>query len=484
MIHPGGESSLAPTRLLGLFAYRWCCCWLSGLWLGGGGPLVLGQPAGMLGNWQEAAKFVDSVHREDCRQAEKLLRLELGREGTPAQAAWGLGLFCVKRGDGPAVERVLAGIQQKYPHGDASMQAACGRLRLWSLLATEKPQEFAKELSSMMERLPSMTEEDLALTAFLLGSILGMLDHPLAESPLTVEVAHETKRSLSNLADERARVAFQQSYESARGRGDAIAKRLTAMEPVGLAAAKAEHAKGLQESEATRVTLEADREAVAAWEKSAEPRLKVLSSERKRMEAALAKIAREWQTNTAGHPGRERPAPVPPNRELIFVDPYIILWDTIIDSDGNRRDRQRTVPKSYTQIEIERDEKYRLLLADYQLARREYDLYYKQYLQQLEGWKARDRQRREGLTQEKAAIETQLSATRQAYDQLRGEMEEAAKVLARRQADWKRTAALLELDRIVLPAAEANRIWSLFRPPHFELFQYHREKRRLLGHSP
>jgi hypothetical protein len=63
-------------------------------------------------------------------------------------------------------------------------------------------------------------------------------------------------------------------------------------------------------------------------------------------------------------------------------------------------------------------------------------------------------------------------------------MEEAAKVLARRQADWKRTAALLELDRIVLPAAEANRIWSLFRPPHFELFQYHREKRRLLGHSP
>jgi hypothetical protein len=336
----------------------------------------------------------------------------------------------------------------------------------------------------MTARLPSLTDEDLALTAFLLGSILGMLDHPLAESPLAVAAAHETKRSLSNLADERARVAFQQSYESARGRGEAMARRWMAIEPLGLAVAKAEHAKGLQESEATRVALEADREAVTALEQSAEPRLKNLSGERKRMEAALAKIAREWQTTTAGHPGRERPAPVPPNRELIFVDPYIIFWDTIIDSDGNRRDRQRTVPKSYTQIEIERDEKYRLLMADYRLVRSEYDVYYKQYLQQLESWKTRDRQRREGLTQEKAAIEGQLLATRAAYDQLRGEMEEAAKLLARRQSDWKRAAALLELDRILLPAAEANRVWSLFRPPHFELFHYHREKRLLLGQSP
>ena len=63
-------------------------------------------------------------------------------------------------------------------------------------------------------------------------------------------------------------------------------------------------------------------------------------------------------------------------------------------------------------------------------------------------------------------------------------MEEAAKLLARRQSDWKRAAALLELDRILLPAAEANRVWSLFRPPHFELFHYHREKRLLLGQSP
>ncbi len=182
------------------------------------------------------------------------------------------------------------------------------------------------------------------------------------------------------------------------------------------------------ELEANQTALTADREAVTLLEKSNDTKIKELAAERKRTEASIAKLNRDWKIPTPGHPGAEKPPPVVPNRLDIFVDPYMTYVEWVTDKNGNRIPQQRTIQKTFGQIEAERDDRYRAILAEYRAIRADYDQYINRYRREMATWTKNDSERRAKLQAGKAEAEQALVAIRQESERLRNENEEAAKL--------------------------------------------------------
>jgi hypothetical protein len=434
----------------------------------------------MAGTWRDSVKLVDSILIDESERAEKLLRLELTENDTPAEAAWALGLFCVKRHDGEAVERVINGVAKKFPTHSDAVSLAMSRLQLWQALNQNNPEAVNERLAKLIDETIQLgSGEDFSCTAAFLGSVCGMLDNDRSESPLEAKTIHRTKQRFLESSDQNVRSSFIQSYDLALAKAKQFEERVKALEEIRAEELKSNLEKGAAELEQLKLNQVANRESLNQIEKSNERRLKDLAAERKRMETALTKLSKDARTATPGHPGNLNPPPRPPNRSLIFVDPYQVIIDVVIDKNGNRTDVQRTVPKSYYQIEAERDDRFRILQAEYSVVKATYDQYANRFRQQLDSWTKRDQERRDKNAAEQQRGNEQLAAIRDEFEKLKSENDEASQLLARQNIELKRLQAQLTLDQAVIPAIIENNLSGLFRPAHFELFNYGREKRWL-----
>lgn len=441
------------------------------------------NPPSILKDWQAAAKLADSVSPDDWKVAESYLRLELGKASTPGEAAWALALFCVHRNDGDDLDRVLGGIAQRFPSRSASFESALSRLLVWRLIADPHRDKAALQTNFQQlvdEATASQNTEDGVLTCYLLGSTLGMFELDIAESPFAPELVHEWKQELSTLPQTELRNAFLQSFESSLSRANTYAKRLDELRTMGLEQARMMLTASQTERDQLDETLKAERLVVDQLQKSNEARTKELQTERKRIEAELSKISREWKQSTPGHPGAERPPPIEPRRADIFVDPVYIIWEWITDSQGNRVKIQRTIAKTYSEIEAEREDRFRGLMNDYRQVKAQYDRYYSQYRRSLDAWSQSDQARRDKLQRDRADAEKRLKDTQQELGRLKTESDEAGKLITAKANALKKLSVSIELDELLLPRAEANDEATLFSTKHFDLLNYGREKRRLI----
>jgi hypothetical protein len=441
-----------------------------------------GQQVGMIGDWRDAVKLLDSSSDEDAGRAEHLLRLELGKPNTPVQAAIGLGIFCIKRGDAAALDKVLSGIKLKFPQLPPHVVAAVHRMQAWSDLANKRDQERVQE--SFQALIQGFKDDTLLdsqyVTAFFVGSCFGTIDNELGGETIEPARLHPWKQDFSEHEISAIRSAFTQGYETSRSKVSRFLSRLEELKKLGIEQAKAMHTQAESQLETDKAGLSADREAVNQLEKSNDSRIKERSNDRKRIESTLARLNREWKVQTPGHPGVEKPPPIVPNRLDIYIEPFITYLEWVVDSSGNRVQVPRTVQKSYHQIESERDERYRTILAEYRIIRAEYDQYINRYRRDVAAWTKNDADRRQKLQTSKGEAEQALQVIRQETEKLRSESDEATKLLSLRSADLRRRQTEFMLDQRIIPAIETGRITDLVDPKLFELFHFAREKKLLL----
>ncbi len=453
--------------------------WMAILWIANAS---FGQQVGMIGDWRDAVKLLDSNSNEDASRAETLLRLELGKPNTPVEAAIGLGIFCAKRGDPTAVDKVLNGIKLKFPQPPLHAAVAIFRLQAWSALAGKKDKGQIKDsFQSLIQnsKVDSLPDSQF-VTAFFVGSCFGTIDNELGAEAIDPTQLHPWKQLFSASEDSMVRGAFTQGYETSRSKVNRLLSRFEELKKLGMEDAKASHALMEGQLETDKAGLGADREAVTLLEKSNDTKIKELAGERKRTEATIARMNREWNIKTPGHPGVEKPPPIVPNRLDIYIEPYATYLDWVVDKSGNRVQQQRTVQKSYSQIEAERDERYRVILMEYRNVRADYDQYINRYRRDIAAWTKTDADRREKLQKAKGEGEQALHAIRQESEKLRAESDEATKLLASRSADLRRRQSEFLLDQQILPVIETGRTADLVDPKLFELFHFAREKKLLL----
>ncbi len=141
--------------------------------------------------------------------------MELGKATTPVDAAIGLGLFCAKRGDSAAVEKVLNGIQIKFPQPPPPAAAAVLRLQVWGAVAGKVDEaERNDRLKSMIEAFTKSSSPDSQfLTAFFAGSIFGTLDNDLGKGTIDPVQLHALKQVFSSHLDSTIRATFTQGMK-------------------------------------------------------------------------------------------------------------------------------------------------------------------------------------------------------------------------------------------------------------------------------
>ncbi len=184
-------------------------------------------------------------------------------------------------------------------------------------------------------------------------------------------------------------------------------------------------------------TLAVEREAASQLEKSNEARVKELNAERKRTETEQARINRDSRIATPGHPGPEKAPPQVPNRFDIYVEPFTVIWETVTDSNGNRTQIQRTVPRSNADMELERNDRFRLIMLDYNAARSAYE----NISRSIEAISPSGRPTISNgvrkLSADHARTDRRILEIRQETERLRLEIDEATRILSSRNAEAK-----------------------------------------------
>jgi hypothetical protein len=439
------------------------------------------EQTGMLGTWRDALKLLDSVSIENRKNAESLLRVELRNPATPVQAALGLAWMCALREDPAGVDKVLAGIAQKFPGELALVAPALHRIELWSALAKNDQEAIPRRLEGLAGLITTgLPDEEGWLTSYFVGAAIGMLDSNRAHSPVTPEAMQSMKQTFANLPNASWKGAFVQAYESARIRSAQFATRLDELEKADLAAVEAEHKERETSFKAMQDAVAAEQEAAAILSKTNEARRTALIAERKRMDAILETVNRESRIPTPGHPGVERLPPSIPYIGDIYVDEFYTVWDTVTDSNGNTSQVQRTVQRSYSDIERERQDRFRQMMSQYQTLKAAYDRYIADYRRALSQWTNNDAQRREKMLNDRNQADQRLQEIRQENERLRAEIDENKRLLSQRISQLKKLQAQVALDNLVIPAVRDGKTERLFRPPVFEPLSISREKRRLL----
>ena len=100
-------------------------------------------PSNSIRTWVDATRLLDSQSVQELQRGEAWLRQALAKEETPVEAAWALALFCVKRDDLSAVDRVIKAVAQRYPELPLPVAIAIERLKVTVALAQENARTTA-----------------------------------------------------------------------------------------------------------------------------------------------------------------------------------------------------------------------------------------------------------------------------------------------------------------------------------------------------
>ena len=143
--------------------------------------------------------MLDSLSADEAKRGEAWLRKELAKSETPVEAAWALALFCIKRDDLTALDRVIKAIGQRYPNPPLPVAIAIERMTLSIALSqddTASAEAAIRKIANaaLNEQIPN---EDRQLNASSIGAIVGMLESEVAQSPIAIETLNRVKETLA-----------------------------------------------------------------------------------------------------------------------------------------------------------------------------------------------------------------------------------------------------------------------------------------------
>ncbi len=439
-----------------------------------------------ISTWTDAFKLLDSLSPDEAKRGEVWLRTELAKSETPVEAAWALALFCIKRDDLKALDRVIKAIGQRYPNPPSPVAIAIERMKL-SIALSQNDAAAAEAAikkitnATLNEQIPN---EDRQLNASSIGAIVGMLEPQAAQSPIAIETLNRVKETLGAMKEDDIGNQFRFAHKAAKAKASELADKFAAIEVSGIDPIKAELQELTSDRETHLKSIGKSEEALRLTKLNADEQTKANRISIKRIQAYIAKLEQDWKTPTAGHPGPEKPAPAKPLKSSIQVDEYEYKNETVTETDSNGKQVQRTrskrVRRPQSEIEREREFRYVSLMEVYRLKKAEYDEYIAKYRNVLATWIQADRDRREKLQEDKRNSLQQASDLNNQIDELDAERVAAVKELTEMRMRLKQLENQRELLAEVVRTAAIQKPESSFRPGFFETVFVEKEKARLL----
>jgi hypothetical protein len=437
-------------------------------------------------NWLDAVKLLDNQSSEDAKHGETLLRQELARSETPVEAAWALTLFCIKRSDWVATEKVLKAIETRYPNPPTPVLVALERIKLSVALAQgdKEAGEAAFKKIAATATNTSIAKEDRQLSAASIGAIVGMLQVDAARSSIAKELLDQVRDTLTAITKDDISPQFQFGYQSSESKAGLLSEKLAALETAGIEATQAELQKIMVDRETQNQSVEEAEEALRLAKLNTEEQVKANRLSIKQLQANVAKLEKSWKVPTSGHPGAEKPAPAKPQKYDIVVDEYEFRSETVTETDSNGKQVQRRrnvrVRRPQAEIDRDRDYQYARLMDVYRIRKAEYDEYIVKYRNVLAAWIQADQDRREKLQDDKRANLQRVAELNKQIDDLEAERAVSAKALTEMRRKLKELENEEEILSEVVRAATTQKAERSFRPGFFETVFVEKEKSRLL----
>jgi hypothetical protein len=436
--------------------------------------------------WLDAVKLLDHSSVEDAKRGETLLRQELAQIETPVEAAWALALFCIKRDDWVAADKVLKAIGTRYPNPPMPVLVAVERIKLSVALHLEDATAADIALKKIANATSNtvVSKEDRQLNAASIGAIIGMLEDDVASSPISLEMLDQLQVALRAVKQDDISPQFQFAYQSSRSKAGLLAEKLAKLETVGIDAIQSELQQIAIDREAHSQSVKDAEEALRLAKINADEQTKANRVSIKRLQAYVAKLEQNWKVPTAGHPGPEKPGPVKPQKSSIIVDEFEYKNETVTETDstGNRVQRTRSVRTRRPQREIdrERDFQYARLMDIYRLQKAEFDEYIVKYRNVLGAWIQADRDRRDKLQDDKRNSLQQASELNKQIDEMEADRIASAKEVTEMRRRLKEIESEEAVLAEVVRTAATQKPEQSFRPGFFETIFVEKEKSRLV----
>ncbi len=445
-------------------------------------------------SWIEGLKLLDSAEAADWAAGENMIRQALQNGERSVEAYAVLALLRLRQSD---PEDALQWIDQARKSQVLETSESAGvllRAELCASLTLEDKERSTQAFKDIARRIyaanriaaqdaKAIDALDLRCSAHTLGITVAMLEPPQAESVLAgrdIQIASQCALG-SNVSG--VATTYEAAFALANKNVLEITKHLQAIAKHGADKVRAD--LETKQAELKQLLEEAAQQEQVATEFNRNTREQVDqdSADRRKLTREIRELDAQRANLSPGHPGRLRAAPpLPPPSSSIYVQEYeirTVYEERVVNGQVIRVPVTREVRRPQYEIDRERNERYSLVMRDYENARREYDAYVANYQNALRTWQEVENRRLKDLDDRKSAASAKVSELDAEKKALESERSAAAKeVVAIRNA---REALQFEIKwmQLVLDAVAQQKVGKLFRPDHFPLINWSIEKARL-----
>jgi hypothetical protein len=425
-------------------------------------------------NVWDALKTVDDLPSEELDWVSPFLEKTIAEEPSNAIASSTLALIQLRAQDFDAVSETLKDANETELGGIT--RSTNGKLRLLCAINLED-KESANRLFDAL--VGATQKESISLTVRKsycewLGEIIGTIESDEARSPIAKESLTKAKKTLLGTAEVVLSDAFKSQFERANSRAERTRSIIAKHRELGedglieLRTKLEDQITKMEEDLSDDLQEKRDfvSENLAATK---EVRLGIANN-RDRYKA----VEREWAQTTPGLP-YPVPAPIPPQRELIYVDPYQFRWVTRI-VNGRVTEYQIQELRPSWDVEAERDSIYRSQFSFYSS---QLELY-KSYQREFAEWKKSDTKRRNDLQKVRQEIEDENATLRTQLAQLEKDRKENRGGLAPVKKSISQLKEELQTILDVQRAIAIGRPEMALRPIRIDRWLITEEKNRLV----
>lgn len=438
-------------------------------------------------SWRDGCRLIDSTSLADIAAAESILRASIASGDAPAEAVCGLALVRLRQDDPADALAIISALPTQYSAPDLqSTQALALRVILCAGLSLENSTQAQQAFRNLVRLIVAANSDpvDLRYGAITVGVTVAMLEYDLADSPIPLKDLGIGRECMLNSKVHGVPSAYTAAYAQASDRASELARQFALIAEKGLNAVAEENAARIQALDKSLSDLVKQKELTDEIFRNAREQTQQNTRDRRKLDNQLASIQLKLRQPTPGHPGPPRPAPgPPPHRGLIQVDEYESRteFETVIrNGEAVRIPVMRQVRRPQYDIDYERDIKYQRVLDDYQRVKREHERHVEVYQNALRSWTEADRDRRQKLDNERAAIAAKRAELIAASDQIKEHRRDTAREFSAQRNAKEQEEFEIELQSIAVAAAQAQEIPKAFRPSNFAVISWLQEKVLLL----
>ena len=318
-----------------------------------------------------------------------------------------------------------------------------------------------------------------------MGEIIGSLDSVEAESPIELELLTRARKSLIGLPETKLSQAFENQYAKSHAKANEIRKVLEKYVDLGDAGMQKLDRTMSDEYEKLDQILSASVKESREMSSENKEVAKRLRLDMANLRDQLRKKESEYSRNGPGMPTPVFPPqsqPIAPNRDAIYVDPYVLR--TITEFVNNQQvTRVVQTRRDSRDIEAERNAIYQTQFTQYQSLLNNYNAQLSlsiQYKKDLLEWNKTEVQRRKVLNEERKELESQLAQVKIKLDEIENVKKENAGDNAELRKSVAQLKGELDLVRLVLNAVKTGKPFLALRPKTIDTWLITDEKNRLL----